>query len=206
MTGLTNYKGTPYQDERHAGGPQHIPGMVMCAYYDFGGEGVAYHDTSAVNQGSGRLNPADGTYLNEFRIGEAVDTTYTKADGIDDSEYNWIQPKLGMPYVGWTEPGEWLNYTVEVTETGVYAVNLLYTSNRGGAISLSVNGTDVTGPLPVTSTYREDDKVDWRQWHHWNVAHAIAEIQLEAGVQLLTLHTVEQGQMNYACLEFELRS
>lgn len=196
----------PYRDERHDGEPQRIPGKVMCAYYDIGGEGVAYHDTTAFNQGSGRLNPADGTYLNEFRIGEAVDTTYTKGDGIDDSPYNLVQPPLGIPYVGWTEPGEWLNYTVEVAETGIYAVHLLYTSNKGGAITLSINGADVAGPLPVLSTYREDDDIDWRQWHHWDIAQGIAEVRLEAGVQLLTLRTVEEGQMNYAWMEFELKS
>lgn len=33
-----DYKGTPYKDARVAGGPQKIPGVVMCAYYDVGGE------------------------------------------------------------------------------------------------------------------------------------------------------------------------
>lgn len=206
MSAIAGYTGKPYRDERRDGEPQRIPGKVMCAYYDIGGEGVAYHDTTPFNQGSGRLNPADGTYLNEFRIGEAVDTTYTKADGIDDSPYNLVQPPLGIPYVGWTEPGEWLNYTVEVAETGIYAVHLLYTSNKGGAISLSIDGADVTGPLAVISTYREDDEIDWRQWHHWNIARGIAEVRLEAGVRLLTLHTLEEGQMNYVWMEFELRS
>src|SRR6516165_8780677 len=74
---LANYKGAPYQDSRHAGGGQTIPGRVMCAYYDRGGEGVAYHDADAQNRGSGGLNPADGTYLNEFRMHEGVDTSYT---------------------------------------------------------------------------------------------------------------------------------
>jgi len=27
--------------------PQKIPGKLQCAYYDFGGEGIAYHDTDA---------------------------------------------------------------------------------------------------------------------------------------------------------------
>jgi hypothetical protein len=43
------------------------------AYYDLEGEGVAYHDTDPQNHGSGELNPADVTYLNEFRIHEGVD-------------------------------------------------------------------------------------------------------------------------------------
>ena len=41
---LTTYKGVPYTDTRHRAGAQNIPGKVECAYYDLGGEGVAYHD------------------------------------------------------------------------------------------------------------------------------------------------------------------
>jgi hypothetical protein len=99
----------------------------------------------------------------------------------------------GIPYIGWTEPGEWLNYTVKVKQSGVYSVRLLHTSNRGGAISLSVDGQDAIGAIPIRSTYRDDDDVDWRHWHHWDIADPIAELTLEAGVHLLTLHTVEQG-------------
>ena len=58
---LSQYKGLPYHDIRYQGGPQKIPGRVLCAYYDLGGEGVAYHDTDPKNHGSGELNPADGT-------------------------------------------------------------------------------------------------------------------------------------------------
>ncbi|BBI30933.1 carbohydrate-binding protein [Cohnella abietis] len=201
----TNYKGQPYKDSKYSGGPQSIPGTLMCAYYDFGGEGIAYHDTIEQNQGSGMLNPLDGTYLNEFRKDESVDISYTKPNGIDDSSFNLVQPELGIPYVGWTEPGEWLKYTVEVAQDGIYTVNLLYTSNKGGAISLSVNDQDVTGPLPILSTYRDDDEIEWRQWHHWNIAKGLVDLQLKQGTQVLTIHTVEQGQMNYAYLEFVLK-
>src|SRR6201982_1888265 len=75
---LSQYKGLPYHDARYSGGAQKIPGRVLCAYYDLGGEGVAYHDSDSQNHGSGELNPADGPYLNEFRIHEGVDTSYTK--------------------------------------------------------------------------------------------------------------------------------
>ena len=60
---LSHYKGTPYQDGYYNGGAQKIPGVVHCAYYDRGGEGVAYHDTDAKNHGSGELNPANGCLL-----------------------------------------------------------------------------------------------------------------------------------------------
>src|SRR5580692_4755846 len=35
---LSQYKGLPYQDSRYSGGPQKLPGKVLCAYYDLGGE------------------------------------------------------------------------------------------------------------------------------------------------------------------------
>jgi len=75
---LAEYKGRPFHDNKYNGGPQKIPGTVMCAYYDLGGEGVAFHDSDAKNNGSGALNPANGRYLNEFRMNEGVDTSYTK--------------------------------------------------------------------------------------------------------------------------------
>src|SRR6266850_5200910 len=91
---LRQYKGVPYHDSRFNGSPQKIPGRVLCAYFDLGGEGVAYHDSDAKNHGSGELNPADGTYLNEFRIYEGVDTSYTKFDrkpsAIDDSLFDKV--------------------------------------------------------------------------------------------------------------------
>ena len=133
---LSQYKGVPYHDSRYQAGPQKVPGQVLCAYYDLGGEGAAYHDTDPKNHGSGELNPADGTYLNEFRIHEGVDTSYTKfdrkPDPIDDNPYDKIVPPRDLPYVGWTEPGEWFNVTIDVAQAGTYAADFLYTSNRGG--------------------------------------------------------------------------
>jgi hypothetical protein len=71
--GWNGYQGKPFQDSEYRGGRQRIPGRVQCAYYDLGGEGVAYHDSDATNHGSGGLNPANGQYLNEFRMHEGVD-------------------------------------------------------------------------------------------------------------------------------------
>jgi hypothetical protein len=97
----------PFADSVYHGGPQHVPGRVMCAYYDVGGEGVAYHDSDAKNHGSGTLNPADGTYLNQFRMNEGVDTSDAKFhDQIDNHPYNLVLPPENLFYVGWVEPGE----------------------------------------------------------------------------------------------------
>ncbi len=53
-----NYQGIPFTDSKYTGGAQKIPGKVMCAYYDLGGEGVAYHDTDAQEPRQRRPEPA----------------------------------------------------------------------------------------------------------------------------------------------------
>ena len=201
---LKHYQGIPYEDSQYHGRPQKIPGRVECAYYDRGGEGIAYHDTDAKNNGSGNLNPPDGTYLNEFRKDEAVDTSYTKFhDQIDNSPYDAVQPPENQLYVGWTEPGEWFNITVEVARSGVYSADLLYTSRLGGTISLDVNGEPATGELKIPSTFNYADPIAWRQWHHWNLAKKIAEIHLPAGKSVITVHIVSEGNMNLAHFDFK---
>jgi hypothetical protein len=198
-----NYKGTPYHDARYQGGAQKIPGRVECTYYDFGGEGIAYHDTDAKNNGSGALNPADGTYLNQFRMNESVDISYTKfRDQIDNSPYDLVLPPENQLYVGWTESGEWFNITVQVARAGVYTADLLYTSNRGGTISMDANGKDATGPLTIPSTFNASDPIAWRQWHHWNIASALMKVKLPAGKSVLTVHILTTGNMNLAYFEF----
>jgi len=199
-----HYKGTPYRDSRYQGGAQKIPGRVECAYYDRGGEGVAYHDADAKNNGSGGLNPGDGTYLNQFRMDEGVDISYTKFhDQIDNSPYDLVTPPENQLYVGWTEPGEWFNLTVQVARPGIYIADLLYTSNRGGTISMDVNGKDTTGPVAIVSTFNASDPVAWRQWHHWNVAPGLIRVRLPAGKSVLTAHILTEGNMNLAYFDFK---
>jgi len=200
---LNEYKGAPFHDSRYHGGAQAIPGRVECAYYDLGGEGVAYHDTTPKNEGSGGLNPADGSYLNEFRMNEAVDTSYTKFhDTIDNNPYNIVIPEENHLYVGWTQPGEWFDITVSAAHAGDYTGDLLYTSNRGGTISVDVNGESATGPVAITSTFNAAEPVAWRQWHHWNVMKNLLHLKLLKGKNVLTVHIVTEGNINLAHFDF----
>jgi hypothetical protein len=205
--GVPGYAGVPYHDSVYGGGPQGIPGRVQCAYYDLGGEGVAYHTPDQRNKGSGMLNPANGTYLNQFRMNEAVGTSYTKYhDAIDLNPFNSVQPPEGELYVGWTSPGEWIRMTVAVERAGTYSVDLLYTSNRGGTISLDLDGAPLTPPISIQSTSKAAETIPWRQWHHWNLMKAIAQVRLPKGTSVLTLHILTEGNMNLAWLDFEPRS
>ncbi|WP_157518512.1 carbohydrate-binding protein [Herbidospora mongoliensis] len=181
------------------GAPQRIPGRVMCAFYDLGGEGVAYHDRHHRNHGSGGLNPIDGSYLNDFRADENVGTSYTKPDGIDNHPYQSHRPDMGMLYVGWTTPGNWLRYTVEVAEPGEYEATLLYAAAKDGSIRIDLDD-DIGGEVELPSTGADDD-IEWRRWHHW----ALVRFELPwlaAGRHVLTLRTTRTGEMNYAYLDF----
>jgi hypothetical protein len=109
-------------------------------------------------------------------------------------------------YVGWTVPGEWITYTVKVSETGVYAIGLMYTASGDGGISLDLDGKQLVEELRIPSTRNEKESVAWRQWHHWNRIDTLATVKLEKGIHLLTLRTVSNGNMNYDYLDFKLKN
>ena len=195
----TSYHGKPWEDKS-----QEIPGKIQCEFYDTGGEGISYHDTDSVNNGSGKLNPANGNFFNEFRMHEGVDISYTKTNGTDDNPYNDIMPEMNQLYVGWTVPGEWIKYTVQVRETGKYSIGLMYTANGDGEIEI-VNADSIsTGMMKVISTHKDADTLAWRQWHHWNKSD-LGTIMLKKGMQIITLKTISNGNMNYDYLEFTRR-
>jgi hypothetical protein len=140
-------------------------------------------------------------------MGEGVDTSYTKYhDQIDNNPYQQVHPPEGLLYVGWTVPGEWFNMTVDVDQTGIYTIDLLYTSNAGGEIAFDLNGNKLTGPLNIPSTYNAADPIAWRQWHHWDVMKDLAEVALPKGINVLTLHVEKTGNMNFAYLDFKLKN
>jgi len=135
---------------------------------------------------------------------EGVDTSYTKFhDHIDNSPYNLVQPPEGQLYVGWTEPGEWFNMTVEVEQRGAYTVDLLYTSSGGGEISFDLNGKKLTGAVDILATYNAADPIAWRQMHHWGLMKNLVQVKLNKGVRVLTLHVLTNGHMNFAYLDFK---
>lgn len=181
---------------------QEIPGKIECEYYNKGGEGIAYHDSDQVNNGSGKLNPVNGNPLNEFRLKEGVDISYTKSGDIDNNHYNKVSRDMNKFYVGWTVPGEWINYTVSVKQSGTYQIGVMYTANGNGVISLDADGKNATGPLKIASTHDDQDTVKWRQWHHWNASNSIGSIKLNKGIHVLKLHIVSNGDMNLDYLEF----
>ena len=181
---------------------QTIPGKIECEFYDRGGEEIAYHDSDAINNGSGKLNPANGTYLNEFRMNESVDISYTKPNNIDNNPFNKATPVLNQLYVGWTVPGEWFNYSIDAKKSGTYKIATIYTANGDGEISFDIDGKPATSALRIPSTHDEADTIAWRQWHHWSKVDSLTSAYITKGKHLVTFHVVQHGQMNFDYFEF----
>lgn len=197
LSAQTNYKGKPWN-----GVFQTIPGKLECEKYDVGGESIAYHEKDSVNNGSGKLNPNDGTFLNTYRINEGVDISYTKEKDIDNNPFNVVEPQMQQLYVGWTEAGEWIKYSIEVKEDGEYDGSLMYTANADGKIAIEIDDLPWTELILIKSTFNEKDPIAWRQWHHWNKQSIFKSKKLSKGKHILTLRTVEKGNMNYDFIEF----
>jgi hypothetical protein len=192
-----DYKGQPFADEVYKFGAQVIPGTIECAYYDLGGEGVAFHDSDSINSGSGGLNlyanhqrPQSTAYYWAFRKNEALDISYTKDFADFNHTNNLFTPFWNQLYLGWTEDNEWVNYTVDVKAAGKYMIVSLY-SNEPNAIKFSVNNKPASEcKLPLATG----------SYHVWNKAE-IGEITFEnTGIQLLTFH-YNKGN-NFAYFEF----
>lgn len=202
------YRGKPFRDQFHKSGPQVIPGILQLVLYDLGGEGVAYHDTDAINQGS-KLNhtefkrggpngvltkhclPGTPEYVCFFRENEGVDISYTK-DFADFSHPNLFDPPRNQLYVGWEEEGEWTNYTLRVKKSGTYRITALY-GNADNVIAVDIDQKPAAKcKLPVATGGP----------HNWNKAQIGAITFDKSGLHLLTVHYSKGNNLAY--LEFEL--
>ena len=117
--------------------------------YGTGGEGNAYHDTEATNYG--------GVY---------------RSDGVDIST---CSDGAGCFALGWTNPGEWLLYTVNVATAGTYTLQVRVGSNGpGGLLHVECNGINKTGSITIPNT------------GGWDIWQTITKtVTLEAGRQTM---------------------
>jgi len=58
----------------------------------------------------------------------------------------------------------------------------------------------------IQPTYYAADPIAWRQMHHWGLMKGLIQVKLRKGVQVLTLHTLRKGHMNFAYLDFKPKS
>jgi hypothetical protein len=128
---------TPSLTPPCAYGPYTVPGRVEMENFFCGGQGVAYNDTTAANQGGA------------YRVDEGVDIENRTGGGF---------------HVGFNEVGEWLTYKINVTQTGVYRFDLRFAStDANGQFNLYID--DMVTPLPLTTAQRSlSNTGGWQTW------------------------------------------
>jgi hypothetical protein len=140
---------TPTSSTPFTGTPAAIPGSIQAEAFDEGGEGLAYHDWSGGNSGGGYRNTD-------------VDLEAASSGGFN---------------VGWTSPGEWLQYTVNVSTAGSYLASFRVANYaNGGTFHLEANGAAVSGPVRIPNT---------GGWQNWQTASTT--VTLTAGRQTLRI-------------------
>jgi hypothetical protein len=110
------------------GTPALIPGTIQAENFDDGGQGIAYNDNDATNNGG------------QYRLAEGVDIEVTTdtAGGYD---------------IGWTNAGEWMQYTVNVTEAGIYTLKARVASIiTGETFYITMDGVNISGTMTVPNT------------------------------------------------------
>ena len=111
----------------YGGTARTIPGTIQAEDYDLGAEGAAYHDTTA------------GNFMGGYRSND-VDI-----EGCGDTG--------GGFNVGFLAAGEWLEYTVNITNTGDHTFKVRLASGAsGGTFNFSLNGNFITGNKTVAAT------------------------------------------------------
>ena len=121
--GLIRADSKPYKGKAHQ-----IPGKIEAEHYDEGDPGKAYHDIDKKNLGA----------------------DYRKATQVDIEK----RPDASNGHgIGWTRKGEWLNYTVEVKESGTYTIEMPVASNKmGGLFVLKIKGKALSLPILIPDT------------------------------------------------------
>lgn len=140
------------------GTPVSIPGEFEAENFNRGGQDVAYHDNSSGNAG-GAHRPV-----------EDVDI---RATGDTDSQYVVFN----------FETGEWLDYTVDVSQEGQYSVDLrISTKVDNAAFHIELDGIDVSGRVVVPNT---------GSWQRYQWA-GVPRVRLPAGSHVLRVVSEQQ--------------
>lgn len=112
------------------GEPISVPGRLETEWYNHGGEGVSFHDSTPKDL-------AAGPGINCAREG-MVDLG---SDG------------TGACVLSWVSVGEWLEYDIVVTEVGTYKVAMRSTSlENGGTFDILLNGEPLLRNVKVPQT------------------------------------------------------
>jgi endoglucanase Acf2 len=151
-----------------------IPGTIEPGFYDTFeggiGQNISYIDTSVGNNG-------------DFRTNENVDAVQNNQEGA---------------IVSWTTAGEWMEYTINAENAGLYDLSFRYASGNssgGGPFYFEVEGQKVSLDILVPSS---------NNWLTWSTGNA-SNIELTKGENILRLFIVN-GEFNLGKMTFTYNS
>ncbi|MDF2457055.1 MAG: carbohydrate-binding protein [Cytophagaceae bacterium] len=170
LINASNNETAPYAANR-------LPGRVQAAHFDMGKNGQAYSD--AVHQ-TAQFGSGGGSFV-AWNTGY-----YLRNDGVD-IQYSAAE---NAPTVGWTETNEWIQYTVNATTSGSYAVRVRVAGN-GGRLTLSSDGVTVLNSITIPAT---------GGWDSWQTV-TLGNVNLSAGTHKLRMTFAAAG-LNVSYLEF----
>ena len=149
-----------------------LPGTLQAEDFDIGGEGLSFHDSDSKN---------DGT--SSYR---------TNSGGVDIVSIN------GNYVIGYIAAGEWLEYTVDVKEAGLYSIDVTISSESGGgSFTLSTFKDGVTTKISEKVSVPKTNS-----WNTYRVMHTRLAVPLEAGRQVIRL-TMNSSGFNIDKLVFK---
>ena len=158
-----------------------IPGVIYMSDYDLGRSGIAYYDVDSANyqQSSG--------YFQAWNSGWVY-----RNDGVDIEKNTDTVNSNGF-HIGFINKGEWINYTLTVSETGVYSMDARIASiEDGGEFLIEMDEEGATRSLSIESSGA------WDQF----ITQSFNDIFLEEGKQTLTIKFDGKKAFNVSSLEF----
>ncbi len=169
-----------YSDETIPFKTHSIPGVIHATDYDLGVLGEAYHDVDVAN-----YNVSTGEFT-------AWNNGWNyRNDGVDIERSNNTINSNGFN-VGFMDAGEWMQYEVNVEESGVYEAHIRTSSGgSGGLFYLSIDGGDITPRSFAGPT---------GGWQNWQTV-VVPNIILDEADKKLRFHTDVAGY-NIASFEF----
>jgi Carbohydrate binding module (family 6). len=138
----------------------------------------------AVKEGMNDSNVAATEYVINIPVAEGKSIPGTiEAESYNSSSAVGTEPcSEGGQNVGWIDKGDYLNYVVNVAQTGTYTVQFRVASPNASATVQLKSGDKVLSTSTITNT---------GSWQNWKTV--TAAVQLTAGVQTLTLYTAVGG-------------
>lgn len=162
-----------------------IPGRIHMSDFDLGKLGIAYYDKDYANYS---LSTGSFQAWNDGWV--------YRNDGVDIEKNENLVDGNGYN-IGFVNAGEWINYTVEVAESGVYDLGVWVAStSSNGQFHISVDGEAITEVQSVANT------TGWADYQ----AHVISGVYMKSGKHVLTFHIDNSNAFNILSMDFELSS